>query len=93
VLRATMRGCPAARRAPCQGQAEGGDCGHDFGRRAASPGRSARRRSRRGRGSWQQLTRPGIIKDLIHLGGLQADILSGGPIRVGDKVLEMLGLL
>ena len=36
----------------------------------------------------QQLTRPGIIKDLIHRGGLRADILSGGTISVGDKVLE-----
>ena len=26
----------------------------------------------------QSLTRPGIIKDLIHRGGLRADILSGG---------------
>jgi MOSC domain-containing protein YiiM len=36
----------------------------------------------------QKLTRPGIIKDLIHRGGLRADILSGGTICVGDKVLE-----
>ena len=38
----------------------------------------------------QKLTRPGIIKDLIHRGGLRADILSGGTISVGDKVLEEL---
>jgi len=38
----------------------------------------------------QRLTRPGIIKDLIHRGGLRADILSGGTISVGDKVLEEL---
>jgi len=38
----------------------------------------------------QSLTRPGIIKDLIHRGGLRADILSGGTISVGDKVLENL---
>ncbi len=38
----------------------------------------------------QKLTRPGIIKDLIHRGGLRADILSGGTICVGDKVLEDL---
>ena len=38
----------------------------------------------------QKLTRPGIIKDLIHRGGLRADIVSGGTISVGDKVLEEL---
>jgi MOSC domain-containing protein YiiM len=38
----------------------------------------------------QSLTRPGIIKDLIHRGGLRADILSGGTISIGDKVLEEL---
>lgn len=34
----------------------------------------------------QRLTRPGIIKDLIHRGGLRADILSDGRISVGDPV-------
>ena len=38
----------------------------------------------------QKLTRSGIIKDLIHRGGLRADILFGGTISVGDKVLEDL---
>jgi len=38
----------------------------------------------------QKLTRPGIIKDLIHRAGLRADILSSGTISVGDKVLEDL---
>jgi MOSC domain-containing protein YiiM len=38
----------------------------------------------------QQLTRPGIIKDLIHRGGLRADILTGGTISVGDKVKILL---
>jgi MOSC domain-containing protein YiiM len=34
----------------------------------------------------QELTRPGIIKDLIHRGGLNADILTDGQIRTGDQV-------
>ncbi len=34
----------------------------------------------------QQLTRPGIIRDLLHRGGLNADILSGGTISVGDEI-------
>jgi hypothetical protein len=34
----------------------------------------------------QQLTRPGIIKALIHRGGLNADVLTDGEIRVGDRV-------
>ena len=34
----------------------------------------------------QELTRPGIIKDLIHRGGLNADILTDGQISVGDAV-------
>jgi MOSC domain-containing protein YiiM len=36
----------------------------------------------------QSLTRPGIIKELIHRAGLRADILSSGTISVGDRVLE-----
>ena len=34
----------------------------------------------------QALTRPGIIEDMIHRGGINADILSGGTISVGDEV-------
>jgi MOSC domain-containing protein YiiM len=35
----------------------------------------------------QSLTRPGIIDDLLHRGGLRADILSDGQISVGDPVV------
>ena len=35
----------------------------------------------------QQMTRPGIIKELVHRGGLNADILNDGRIRVGDLVI------
>ena len=35
----------------------------------------------------QSLTRPGIIDDLLHRGGLSADILTGGTIFVGDPVV------
>jgi len=34
----------------------------------------------------QSLTRPGIIDDLLHRGGLNADIVSSGTISVGDDV-------
>jgi MOSC domain-containing protein YiiM len=34
----------------------------------------------------QRLTHPGILRDLVHRGGLRADILTGGAIRVGDAV-------
>lgn len=34
----------------------------------------------------QAMTKPGIIKGLAHRGGLNADILSDGEIRVGDAV-------
>jgi MOSC domain-containing protein YiiM len=34
----------------------------------------------------QSLTRPGIIKDLTHRGGLNADVLTSGRISVGDPV-------
>ena len=35
----------------------------------------------------QELTRPGIIDDLVHRGGLNADILTTGTIAVGDEVV------
>jgi MOSC domain-containing protein YiiM len=34
----------------------------------------------------QQMTRPGVIQDMIHRGGLNADILTDGKIFVGDPV-------
>jgi MOSC domain-containing protein YiiM len=34
----------------------------------------------------QQLTRPGIIKELVHRAGLNADVLNDGRIAVGDPV-------
>jgi MOSC domain-containing protein YiiM len=35
----------------------------------------------------QSLTRPGILKELVHRGGINADILTDGVIRVGDEVV------
>ena len=35
----------------------------------------------------QELTRPGIIKELVHRAGINADILSDGTISVGDAVV------
>jgi MOSC domain-containing protein YiiM len=37
----------------------------------------------------QSLTRPGVLRGMVHRGGLRADILSGGTIRVGDEVVEI----
>ena len=34
----------------------------------------------------QEMTRPGIIKELTHRAGINADILTGGTIAVGDQV-------
>lgn len=34
----------------------------------------------------ESLTRPGIIKELVHRGGLNADVLNDGTISVGDAV-------
>jgi len=34
------------------------------------------------------MTQKGILKELIHRGGLRADIVIGGTIRVGDVVTE-----
>jgi MOSC domain-containing protein YiiM len=37
----------------------------------------------------QAMTRPGIIKELVHRAGINADILTDGVIRVGDPVVEL----
>jgi len=34
----------------------------------------------------EKMTRPGIINELVHRAGINADILVGGTIRVGDPV-------
>jgi hypothetical protein len=34
----------------------------------------------------QRLTHPGILRDLVHRGGLRADVLDGGKIATGDRV-------
>jgi MOSC domain-containing protein YiiM len=34
----------------------------------------------------ERLTRPGILRGLIHRGGLRADILTEGSIRAGDDI-------
>ena len=36
----------------------------------------------------EELTQPGILKELVHRGGLRADIVCGGTIRVGDPITE-----
>jgi MOSC domain-containing protein YiiM len=38
----------------------------------------------------ERMTRPGVLRSLVHRGGLRADVLSDGEIRVGDRV-EALG--
>jgi MOSC domain-containing protein YiiM len=37
----------------------------------------------------EKVTRPGILKELVHRGGLNADILTDGPISVGDEIVEL----
>lgn len=34
----------------------------------------------------ESLTQPGVVKSFVHRGGLNADVLSGGEITVGDAV-------
>jgi MOSC domain-containing protein YiiM len=35
----------------------------------------------------ESMTKPGVIKGLVHRGGLNADILSDGEISIGDAVV------
>ena len=37
----------------------------------------------------EEMTRPGIIKELAHRAGINADIVVGGVIRVGDPVVAL----
>ena len=37
----------------------------------------------------QAMTRPGIIKELAHRAGINADIVAGGTIHVGDEVVGL----
>jgi hypothetical protein len=37
----------------------------------------------------EALTRPGIIKELVHRAGINADILTNGTISVGDEIAEL----
>jgi MOSC domain-containing protein YiiM len=37
----------------------------------------------------QGLTKPGVLRGLVHRGGLRADIVSGGRIAVGDEIVRV----
>ena len=37
----------------------------------------------------QAMTRPGIIKELTHRAGINADILTDGTISLGDEIVEV----
>ena len=39
----------------------------------------------------ERLTHPGLLRPLVHRGGLRADILVGGTIRVGDEIVPLGG--
>jgi MOSC domain-containing protein YiiM len=39
----------------------------------------------------QRLTKPGVVAGFVHQGGLRADILTEGEIRVGD-IITAIGL-
>jgi MOSC domain-containing protein YiiM len=37
----------------------------------------------------QKLTRPGVLRGLVHRGGLRANVTRGGTIAVGDELTEL----
>jgi MOSC domain-containing protein YiiM len=37
----------------------------------------------------EEMTRPGIIKELTHRAGINADVLTDGTIAVGDPISEL----
>ncbi|UQX04712.1 MOSC domain-containing protein [Streptomyces sp. RerS4] len=37
----------------------------------------------------EQLVRPGLIRGLLHRGGLRAEVIRGGIIQVGDQILPL----
>jgi MOSC domain-containing protein YiiM len=37
----------------------------------------------------QSLTQPGVLRGLVNRGGLNADVVTGGAIRVGDSVEDL----
>ncbi len=37
----------------------------------------------------ESLTRPGVLRGLVHRGGLRANVLRGGTIALGDRVAEL----
>ena len=37
----------------------------------------------------EKMTRPGIMRELVHRAGINADILTDGTISVGDQVIEL----
>ena len=39
----------------------------------------------------ERVTRPGVLRAMVHLGGIRADILSDGEIRVGDAIRLLPG--
>jgi MOSC domain-containing protein YiiM len=40
-------------------------------------------------GHLQSLTRPGIVQELAHRAGINADVLTDGTIAIGDAVVEL----